>query len=186
MVACRISLFERQIRERILPDHTLAVMEDSNQRGILTSIYICPKYPISIPICSNLERPRYISSPDLAWVPGTFQQRLWNKIPHTRNVTGWVMSTEVYKATLGSFCNVREVGIWQWQSRLQYFASTSVSGNISATGSHRLSFSSSAQVFPHFWEGLGADRRAGAEGWARLAVVTCLSPWSVLLLQNVF
>ena len=86
---------------------------------IITSIYLCPKYPICIPVCWNLERPCYISSPDLAWVPGMFRQRLWNKIPYERDVTRWVVSTEVYKATLGSFRNIRGEGTWQWQSMLQ-------------------------------------------------------------------
>lgn len=135
---------------------------------IITSIYLCPKYPVSVAICSNLERLCYISSPDLAWVLWKFRQRLWNKIPHRRDVTRWAVSTEVYKTTLGSFCNVREVGIRQRQSTWQYFASMSVPGNTSATGT----FSSAAQVFPHFWEGQWADRRAGAE-------VTSLSPWSL-------
>lgn len=123
----------------------------TSKREIITSISFCPKYPVSMPICSNLERPCYISSADLAWAPGKFRQRPWNKMPHTRNMTRWIVSTEVYKATSGSFRNTREVGIWQWQGMLQDFGSTSVSGNISATGSHGLSFSSSAEVFPHFW-----------------------------------
>lgn len=130
-----------------------------SKEDIVNSTYLCPIYPVSMPICSNLERPCYISSPDLAWVPGMFLQGLWNKIPHTREVTRWVVSAEVYKATLGSLCNVRGVGIWQWQGMLQYFASMSVSGNISVMATHGLSFNSSARVFPHFWEGLEADRK---------------------------
>lgn len=99
---------------------------------------------------------------------------LWKKPLHTKDVTRWVVSAEVYKATLSSFCNFRGVGIWQWQGTLQYFASMSVSSNISDTGTHWLSFRSSAQAFPYFWEGLGEDKRAGAEGWACLAVAAFL------------
>lgn len=135
-------------------------------------------------ICSNLERPCYVSSPNLAWVPAMFQHRLWNKLPHTKDVTRWVVQAEVYNAILSSFCNVRWVDIWQQQGALQYFAPMSVSGNISNTGTHWLSFRSSAQAFFYFWEELGGHRRAGAEGWECLSADVFLSPWSVLLLQK--
>lgn len=129
---------------------------------IVTSIYLGSKYPVSIAICSNLERPCYISSPDLAWVLGMFRQRPWNKIPHTRDVTRWVVSTVVYKATLGSFCNVREVGIWQGQSTLQYFASTSVSGNVSATWYSRAVFQFFCSSLPSFLGGTGGRQKRGS------------------------
>lgn len=159
-----------------LTDHTLAGRLDGRFKSkgdITTSIHWNPKYTISMSICSNLERLCYVSSPNLAWVPGMFQQRLWNKTARTKGVTRWVctqlsVSAQVYKAILRSFCNIGWVGIWQWQGALQYFVSMSVSGNISSTGTHSLSCKYSAQGFSHFWEELGGDRRAGAESWVCL------------------
>lgn len=49
-----------------------------------------------------------------------FRYRLCNETPHTGDVTRWVASTEVHKATLGPFCTVRELGSWQGQVLWQY------------------------------------------------------------------
>lgn len=68
-----------------------------------------------------------------------FRYRLCNETLHTGDVTRWVASTEVHKATLGSFCTVRELGSWQGQVLWQHFVSMPVPGNFSAPSSHGMS-----------------------------------------------